>query len=39
MSLRHAFAQLTGRRGTVVMPPPAHPIINIRRKAVTGGSS
>jgi cellulose synthase/poly-beta-1,6-N-acetylglucosamine synthase-like glycosyltransferase len=31
-ALRRAF----GRRGTVVVPPPAHPVINVRRKAVTG---
>ena len=27
---------LTGSRGTVVVPPPAHPVMNMRRKAVTG---
>ena len=27
---------LTGNRGTVVVPPPAHPLMNARRKAVTG---
>ena len=35
-SLRRAFSLLTGNRGTVVVPPPAHPVMNTRRKAVTG---
>jgi cellulose synthase/poly-beta-1,6-N-acetylglucosamine synthase-like glycosyltransferase len=42
VSVRHAFARLTGRVGSVVVPPPAFPIapvapiISVRRKAVTG---
>jgi cellulose synthase/poly-beta-1,6-N-acetylglucosamine synthase-like glycosyltransferase len=35
-SLRRAVSLLTGNRGTVVVPPPAHPVMNARRKAVTG---
>ena len=35
-SLRRAVSLLTGNRGTVVVPPPAHPVMNVRRKAVTG---
>jgi cellulose synthase/poly-beta-1,6-N-acetylglucosamine synthase-like glycosyltransferase len=42
ISLRRAFARVAGRRGTVVVPPPAHVVpqpvsaVSVRRKAATG---
>jgi hypothetical protein len=35
-SLRRMFSGLTARRATIVVPPPAHPVMNVRRKTVTG---
>src|SRR5262245_32912604 len=36
MALRRLFTGVMGRGGTVVVPPPAHPVMNVRRKAITG---